>query len=316
MKIRIIYGDKKKYNLFVNEDFEKIKKEISDLDVKLVYFNNEYKKFVKNRDNNLYFEKYNQNSTEISLRDKNHGKNVKFGWIEGNEYKNTIPILFANIFISLKLKDNLFSNYKTLIENNNGKFLDDLHITLGRYKLSYKDENQLRVFLENIIKNENDIKNDLIKFILNNRKNGFQILGKDVPYNLRQQIFDSSNIKKFNFNNVDKKCYLTKLISLGDMRNIFNYFNSNDPNLVLNFDQFYTENDYEEYYLHISIGQFENTGDAFLALNNILENNENNLNIININLILNFELLPFLINNDNILNIIEYSDLRYEITLI
>ena len=28
------------------------------------------------------------------------------------------------------------------------------------------------------------------------------------------------------------------------------------------------------------------------------------------------ELLPFLINNDNILDIIEYSDLRYEIKLI
>ena len=100
------------------------------------------------------------------------------------------------------------------------------------------------------------------------------------------------------------------------MTNIFNYFNIDNPNLVLNFDQFYTENDYKKYNLHISIGQFENTRDAFLALNDILENNENNLNIININLILNFELLPFLINNDNILDIIEYSDLRYEIKLI
>lgn len=287
--------------------------------VYLVYFNNKYKKFVKFNDD-TYYQKYNlnnENKNYLKLYDYKKEKKEKWGWIDAKDYKNTIPIVFANIFISLKLKDNPFIKYKQIIEKY-GNFLDDLHITLGKYELSYKNKDHLKVFFNNIIKKKNDIKNDLINFILNNQKNGFQILGKDVPFDLRQKIFNSSNIKEkeFKFNHDEKKCYLTKLISLGDMRNIFNYFNSNDPNLVLNFDQFYTENDYKEYNLHISIGQFENTRDAFLALNDILENNENNLNIININLILNFELLPFLINNDNILNIIEYSDLRYEITLI
>ena len=162
MKIKIIYGGNYNYNLFKYEDFEKIKKnEIFDLaKIKLVYFNNEYKKFIAD-DDDKFVEKNNNSSKKISLKLKNYKSKEDFGWINGEDYKqneeneekkNIIPIVFANIFISLKLKDNPFINYKQIIKNYNGKFLDDLHLTLGRYKLSYKDQNQLRIFLENIIK--------------------------------------------------------------------------------------------------------------------------------------------------------------------
>ena len=171
----------------------------------------------------------------------------------------------ANVFISIKFaKQNLICERYECIPNCEHDIIES-HITFGRYGVNPK-------LLPEIFNRKSAIYNyieDKLKNLPNSRAK-YRILGKDPKLDsIKSQDLNTNS--DFNMNEDDCECYLARVFDIGDYSELYNLIHQNDEKSDYNDFDFYTENDYKNFIVHLSIAKFYKISDAVKTYKNICD---------------------------------------------
>ena len=236
--------------------------------------NLELKKFkILNKINN---DEWKINNPSLKVKKSSYGKYNIFGWIlesDINKYYNFKNIEIKKnyrVFISLNIipNDALVQRWNICKENNG--IINSPHITLGRLDIS--NNNSLLKLLE---------KKDEIRDALNYHLSGLQssqsqykILGKDVPFHIRNLLFtynDKNELKNIIVSNdCNIECYLARVFYIGNFKFLYELIHSDLEQGTFSDLDFYQSENYEDNFtIHLSLAKFDSINKALSTLEDI-----------------------------------------------
>lgn len=246
------------------------------------------------------------NRSNLTKREYNYGKLINFGWIYESEidrfpeFKNRY-LLPYKIFISLNIPiNNGLMDRLNICKLHNGE-IQSPHITFARLEI-YNDNNLIK-----LLQKKDLIRHDLTNFLsgINKSTTLYQILGTkkgNVP--LDKTLFDFNDkgiLKTFKIPNDKTECYLSRVFYIQgdkdvignrdsrgikgdkdkqeepeetkDIRFLYNLIHSDLESESFSDYDYYKEQDYQNFIIHLSLAKFNNINDALSALENIYNAN-------------------------------------------
>lgn len=222
------------------------------------------------------------NKSNLTRKIENYGKHIRYGWIYEREIDDylefKIRYLFPyRIFISIKIpiNDDLMNRWSICKRISNQCEIQSPHITLARLEIHNN------INLRKLLEKKDIIRYDLTKFLksIETTTGQYKILGtknKALPENIKDRIFNfdrKNELTTISINPDDDntECYLARVFYNNNFDFLYDLIHKNpdfDQNSFSDYD-YYKQNDYHNFTVHLSLAKFNKISYALSALENI-----------------------------------------------